>query len=151
MKFSFTKLFASWIDHGHKPASAKEQSALLDESRSALKSIIDRVESGEIKVADQIDIVAAQYEKIRPHVTPAKKPIFKRAAKPTPAPSTAPTAAAKPLPSPAPSPEPARPIAKTISAQEFLGEQVFMTREEWQKLDQNKRAEFFRSGGKLAP
>jgi hypothetical protein len=50
MKFS--NQFHQFIDTGTRPATAQAQSALLDEARSVILNITNRVESGEITLAD---------------------------------------------------------------------------------------------------
>jgi hypothetical protein len=89
MNFNFSPAFQSWINEGTRPASAQSLSSLLDESRSALKSIIDRIESGQIKMASPIENAVRQYAEIKPNITPAKRPIYNRtpqASAPKPAP-----------------------------------------------------------------
>jgi hypothetical protein len=92
----FSKLFARWIDGNAKPASTQEQSALLDESRSAWLDIIARIESGKIRMATGTENAAAQYAKIRPNIVAPNRQVQASAGSKAPT-STAPHAVAKPV------------------------------------------------------
>jgi len=64
----FSQLFHKFIDEGKRPSTTQEITALLDEARSTILNITQRIESGDLKVACPIDATAREYQKIRANV-----------------------------------------------------------------------------------
>jgi hypothetical protein len=97
----FTQLFANFVNSGKRPTSDRETSALLDEARSVISSITERIASGEIKMAGPVSKMLVP--------TNSTNPIFgRKPSAPTPAPAASkPIAAAKPAAAPVATAKPA--------------------------------------------
>jgi hypothetical protein len=174
----FTSLFSRWIDSNAKPANTQETTALLDEARSTILDITRRVESGEIAMVSPSALTplkssptgtiynrrAIENANKPPATAAASKPLpSPQATKPAPSPQAtrpaltglAKTSAAfaaqkskdaKPLPSPHPAP--AQP--REVSAAEFSGPRLRMSRQEFEKLRPSEQKRFADEGGRIA-
>lgn len=120
MKFS--NQFADFVNSGRRPTSDREASALLDEARSVISNIVDRIESGQLKLAGPQAI--------------ASKPTASAPVKHAPK-------ASAPIPAPTPK------AATTITAQQFAKPIVTMERAEFAKLTNTDKSRFCQEGGRL--
>jgi hypothetical protein len=130
----FSNHFQEFVNTGIRPDSVQASSALLSEARSVILSIINRVESGEIKMESHGErTLAAGKKALASH----QQLNAKKAA------ATAKPASAIPAPV-----KPATQTATTTAAQ-FATPELKMERGEFRKLSPADKSRFLKSGGTL--
>lgn len=165
-----------WLDHGTRPNSQRECSAILDETRGLLIShlpstgeIMNTFTAAELdsinpkggNVLDQMHAAYLKKQNFTPSNTPStmqlftktSHPIAKKTATPATRPAPAPVASAKPAVNRAttkPAAAPVAPSPKLTSAAEFATPVLTMTRKEFDLLTPEDKMRFFKTGGKLA-
>jgi hypothetical protein len=125
----FSNQFQQFINSGIRPDSVQASSALLSEARSIILDIVNRVESGEIRMESHGErTLAAGKKAIAAHQQLNAKQ----------------AAAAKPAPA---IPAPAKPALETAAS--YATPQLKMERDEFRKLTPQDKGRFVKSGGTL--
>jgi hypothetical protein len=130
----FSNQFQQFVNTGNKPDSVQASSALLSEARSVILSIINRVESGEIRMESHGERTLANGKQA---LAASERFNAKQAA------ATAKPASAIPAPV-----KPATQTATTTAAQ-FATPALTITREDFRTLTPQDKGRFVKSGGKL--